>query len=203
MEPDFYIKRTQRLLLSGYPVELITIDCTLPNAPIVHWHWHDEVEFQYILQGQAYITCDEDNISVSKGDIIFINQAVRHFITPAEPDGVIFSSVVVNPSFILGFGQLELECKYINPVIANRTFGYLHITDSHSLYQQFLTPLKQLITLHEEHAVGYELLSKAYILQLWKLVYDQLPASTPVRSKITARTANQDAQRVKQAMFYI
>ncbi|MDE5824811.1 MAG: hypothetical protein K2H91_09055, partial [Lachnospiraceae bacterium] len=61
MEPDFYTKRTQRLLLSGYPIELSTTDCTLPDAPIVYWHWHEEVEFQYIQQGQAYITCDEDN----------------------------------------------------------------------------------------------------------------------------------------------
>lgn len=203
MEPDFYTKRTQRLLLSGYPVELITVDCTLPNAPIIHWHWHDEIEFQYILQGHAYLTCDEDNITVSKGDIIFINQAVRHFVTPAGKDGVIYCSIVIHPSFILGLGQLELECKYINPIIANRSFGHLLITDNHRLYQQFLQLLKQLITLNEEHAAGYELLSKSCILQLWKLLYDQLPVSQPAPSKITARTANQDAQRVKQAMTYI
>lgn len=87
MKPDFYEKRTQKLLLSGYPVELITVDCTSPDAPIVHWHWHEEVEFQYIRKGQAYITCDEDNIAVSEGDIVFINQSVRHFITPAGEDG--------------------------------------------------------------------------------------------------------------------
>ena len=203
MEPDFYTKRTQRLLLSGYPVELITIDCTLPDAPIIHWHWHEEVEFLYIQQGQAYITCDEDNITVSEGDIVFINHAVRHFITPAGSDGVIFSTIVVNPSFILGFGQLELENKYINPITANRSFHSLHITSKDSLYQQFMPLFKQLITLNKDCPSGYELLSKAYILQLWKLLYDQLPVPSSDSSKITARTANQDAQRAKQAMLYI
>lgn len=203
MEPDFYVKRTQRLLLSGYPVELITVDCTQPDAPIVYWHWHEEIEFQYIQQGQAYITCDEDNITVTEGDIVFINQAVRHFITPAGADGVIFSSIVVNPSFILGFGQLDLENKYINPITANRSFGFLHITCEDSLYQQFMPPLKQLITLNENCPSGYELLSKACILQLWKLLYDQLPVKASDSSRLSARTANQDAQRVKQAMLYI
>ena len=42
MEPDFYAKRTQRLLLSGYPVELTTVDCSTPDAPVIYWHWHDE-----------------------------------------------------------------------------------------------------------------------------------------------------------------
>lgn len=203
MKPDFYTKRTQKLLLSGYPVELTTIDNTMPDAAIVHWHWHDEVEFQYIQKGQAYITCDEDNISVSEGDIVFINQSVRHFITPMGTDGFIFSSVIVNPSFILGFGQLELESKYINPIIANRTFNHLKITSGQSLYQQFLQPLKQLIALNKDYPSGYELLSKACILQLWKLIYDQLPLQTSASSKISARTANQDAQRAKQAMIYI
>lgn len=200
MEPDFYTKRTQQLLLSGYPVHIDTIDCSTPNAPIIHWHWHEEIEFQYIQKGQAYITCGEDNIAVSEGDIFFINQAVRHFITPSGPDGVIYSAFIVHPSFILGFGQLELESKYINPIIANCSFTHLHITRKNKHYEQFLELLKQLLTLHEERPACYELLSKASILQLWKLLYDQLPGRTAAPYKITARIANQDAQRVKQAM---
>lgn len=203
VEPDFYIKRTQRLLLSGYPVELMTIDCTLPDAPIVYWHWHDEVEFQYMQQGQAYITCDEYNFTASKGDIVFINQSVRHFITPAESEGFIANSIIVNPSFILGLDQLELENRYVVPITANRSFGCLHIKCSDAVYPQFQSLLQQLIAVNEDHPAGYELLSKAYILQLWKLIYDQLPASAPTPAKISARTANQDAQRARQAMLYI
>ena len=31
MEPDFYTKRTQQLLLSGYPVHVDTVDCSAPK----------------------------------------------------------------------------------------------------------------------------------------------------------------------------
>lgn len=203
MDLDFYVKRTQQLLLSGYPLELSTFDCTVPDAPIVHWHWHDEIEFQYVLKGHAYITCNEQNLYVSEGDIVFVNQGVRHFITPSEDGGGIFCCVVVHPSFILGYGQLELESKYISPVISSQTFCYLHITKNNVLYQQFLLPLNLLIALNTEHPVGYELLSKSYVLQLWKLIYDQLPAASPASHNTTARTANQDAYRVKQAILYI
>lgn len=113
---------------------------------------------------------------------------------------------MVHPSFILGFGQLELESKYINPVLANCSFTHLHITRKNKHYEQFLALLKQLLALHEERPVCYELLSKANILQLWKLLYDhldQLSGRTAAPYKITARIANQDAHRVKQAMVYI
>jgi len=204
MDPDFYTKRTQKLLRSGYPLELSTFDSTVPDAPIVHWHWHDEIEFQYVLKGHAYITCNENNLYVSEGDIIFVNQGVKHFITPSEDGGGIFCCTVIHPSFALGYGQLELESKYINPVISSQTFCYLHITKSNVLYQQFLFPLNQLITLNTEHPTGYELLSKSYVLQLWKLIYDQLPAvASSITLSTTARTANQDAYRVKQAILYI
>lgn len=204
MDPDFYTKRTQKLLRSGYPLELSTFDSTVPDAPIVHWHWHDEIEFQYVLKGHAYITCNENNLYVSEGDIIFVNQGVKHFITPSEDGGGIFCCTVIHPSFALGYGQLELESKYINPVISSQTFCYLHITKSNVLYQQFLFPLNQLITLNTEHPTGYELLSKSYVLQLWKLIYDQLPViASSITLSTTARTANQDAYRVKQAILYI
>lgn len=109
----------------------------------------------------------------------------------------------MHPSFILGFGQLELESKYINPIIANCSLTHLHITRRSTQYEQFLALLKQLLALHDERPSCYELLSKASILQLWKLLYDQLPGRTAAPYKITARIANQDAQRVKQAMVYI
>lgn len=67
MDPDFYTKRTQKLLLSGYSLELFTFDSTVPDAPIVHWHWHDEIEFQYVLKGHAYITCNEKIYMYLKG----------------------------------------------------------------------------------------------------------------------------------------
>ncbi|MDE7030178.1 MAG: AraC family transcriptional regulator [Lachnospiraceae bacterium] len=203
MEPEYYAKRTQNLLLSGYPVNVTTVDCSRPDAPIIHWHWHDEIEFQYILKGQAYITCAEDNVLASEGDIIFINQKVRHFITPAGANGVIYSSVIVNPVFILGLGQIELENKYISPIIANSSFTHLHINSADSLYPQFLTLLQELTTLNQECPPGYELLSKACILQLWTLLYGQLPSRTDAPARVTARIANQDAQRAKQAMLYI
>lgn len=201
MNSDFYVKRTNRLLRSGYPVEISTVNCTISDTPIVHWH--EEIEFQYIIQGHAYITCGENNLLASEGDIIFVNQSVKHLIMPVETDDVICCCVTIHPSFILGFGQLELEAKYVNPIISDGSFTHLHITTDNCFYQQFLSPLKQLMELNNTHTDGYELLSKACILQLWKQTYDLLPAKSSALSCITARTANQDEQRVKHVMLYI
>lgn len=196
MNPDFYTQRTKRLLQSGYPVEVSTIDCTLSDEP----HCHDEIEFQYVMKGHACITCGEDNLLASEGDIIFVNQSVKHIITPVGNDKVVFCCAAIHPSFILGFGQLELEAKYVNPILSDSSFRYLHITFDNCLYQQFLSPLEQLIQLNNIHTDGYELLSKVCILQLWKLIYDLLPTKSSVPSGITA---NQDEQRVRQIMLYI
>ncbi|MDE7321630.1 MAG: AraC family transcriptional regulator [Lachnospiraceae bacterium] len=199
---DFYTKRTQRLLISGYPLEVSKIECHTSDIRDVHRH--DEVEFLFHIKGEACITCSQKKILVHEGDILFINQLAEHIIFPAGDNSIILYSILIHPTFILGFDQSDfLFHKYLTPVTSSNAFECLHISSGHHLYQQFAPLLKQIIQLNSAQACGYELLSKACILQLWKLVYDQLPDSTPVSAKAVLRNAGQDAHRVRQAVLYI
>ena len=206
LHTNFYTKRTQKLLLSGYPIEITVNEiCTVESRPddALAMHWHDEVEFQHIMNGHARITCCKKQISANRGDIIFINQSAEHQIMPAGNDTVTLRSIIIHPTFILGFDQSDLINKYITPVISNNTFHHLHISHDSRLHQQFAPLLEQLTMLNSTHSSGYELLSKACVLQLWKLVYDQLPHSTLFPSKTALRTASQDAYRAREAILYI
>ena len=199
-DPDYYQKRTKNLLQTDYPLSVLNIDFTESDPFVIHWHWHEDIELMYILKGQAYVTCEEDNILAKEGDIIFINQSIRHFITPTNPEGCIFRSIIVHPSFIFGFGQLEMEKKYITPVIHDASMKYLHITPDISYYKAFQSRILEIISQNDEKPSGFELLSKAAILYIWKELYELTVKDnlSPVR-----KTAAQDEQRVKQAILYI
>ena len=108
-DPDYFQKRSQQLLLSGFPMELLNIDFISDASTFIRWHWHDEIELVYFCEGQVYVTCDEDTILASKGDIVFINHNIKHFLTPTGPEDGLFRSLIINPSFIFGLGQLEME----------------------------------------------------------------------------------------------
>ena len=196
---DFYIRRTQELLSSGYPVDIVTIDYSTDNANIICWHKHDEIEFQYILEGQISIYCDEDTICANKGDIVFINQGIRHFSSSACSQRCLTRSIIANPTFIFGFGQSNMHRKFIYPVIHCSTLKSLLITPTGNHYTSCYSNMQEIFQLNQDKPSGYELLTKAHLLQLWKLLYDNLPASDTAPPHIFT----QDEQRVKSAVSYI
>ena len=82
MNTDFCTSRTHRLLYSGYPLEITTFDDITEDVSTPAWYLHEEIEFQYILNGQVSITCGERCFTASRGDIVFINQLAKHASVP-------------------------------------------------------------------------------------------------------------------------
>ena len=199
-DPDYYLKRSQTIQQNDYSVEVLHMDFTQSDSAMIRWHWHDEIELDYIAHGQTYITCDEHSFLAKEGDLVFINQNTKHFFTPAVDEGYILKPILVHPKFIFGFGQLDMEKKYITPVLHHTDLRYLHLTPSDALYDSFIVLTKQILQLNEAKTPGYELLTKAAILQLWKLLYD---VTLTKENAPAAKSTLQDEQRVKQAILYI
>lgn len=199
-DPEYYQKRTKSLLQTDYPLSVLDIDFTVPDPFVIHWHWHEDIELLYILKGQAYVTCEEEQLLTKEGDIIFINQSIRHFITPTNPEGCVFRSIIVHPSFIFGFGQLEMEKKYITPITHDASLKHLHLKPDDCCYESFHTHMVEIITQNDKKPIGFELVSKAAILHIWKELFTLVMKDT---STTTKKIAAQDEQRVKQAILYI
>lgn len=199
-DPDYYVKRSRNLLQNDYPIEISCLNFTQTDPLLIRWHWHEEIELEYIISGQVYVTCEEENILASQGDLVFINQNVRHFITPVQTDGCLLYSIVVHPTFIFGFGQLELEKKYIAPVLHDSALKHIHITKDSPDYENYLSEIREILSLNDLKEDGYELLTKSVLLRIWYQLYKM---STALVSGSVPKTAVQDEQRVKQAILYI
>lgn len=201
-DPDYFQKRSQQLLLSGFPMELLNIDFISDASTFIRWHWHDEIEIIYVQEGQAYVTCNEDTIYISKGDIFMITPNVKHFITPYDENNTFMISIIMHPSCLFGIGQLEMEKKYINPVIHSQSYKYLLISTKSAAYKHIHKHLKSIIEIFSKKDFGYELLAKSAMLQMWKYIFeyaDDTIQHTFKQSKIVS----QDEQRVKQAILFI
>ena len=199
-DPDYYVKRSRNLLQNDYPIEISCLNFTQADPLLIRWHWHEEIELEYIVSGQVYVTCEEENILASQGDLVFINQNVRHFITPVQTDGCLLYSIVVHPTFIFGFGQLELEKKYIAPVLHDSALKHIHIAKDSPDYENYLSEIREILSLNDLREDGYELLTKSVLLRIWYQLYKM---STALVAGSVPKTAVQDEQRVKQAILYI
>lgn len=201
---EHYIRRTDELMKSGYPVSITILDYDSDETPVIQSHTHDEIEFLYILEGKASVTCEEQDISVSQGDIIFVNSQVSHFITPVIRNEGVFISVVVNPIFIFGLGELSLEEKYLYPILNCRQMNIISISAGDRCHEEFQPQLTQLINLNLNKSPGYEILTKICILKLWVLLYNNYFVMPPASEHISAAHSTiQDEQRVRQALLFI
>lgn len=200
MDYDYYKQRTQRLLISGFPVELVMADFMYDNPPCIRRHSHEEIELLFMIKGSANILCSEEILYINEDELLFINQNVIHQIMPAEHKFGVFCSILANPGFLFGFDQFELEKKYVQPIIANHTLKYMHITSQEQDYPAILSLFKQLCNINEAKEFGYEILAKACLLQLWKLLLDRLSINACQAKYLTTK---QDEQRIKQAVLFI
>lgn len=201
-DPDYFQKRTQSLLKTGFPMDLICMDFKNNASMMIRWHWHEDIEIMFISYGQAYITCGEDTILACKGDIVIIMPNVNHFITPFDENNAIIDSIIVHPTCLFGIGQLEMENKYINPVIHSQANKYIHISSENTIYSIFSDNTGRLIDILKTKEFGYELSSKAILLNLWKDIFEYTNALVQLSYR-NSKSISQDEQRVKQALIFI
>jgi AraC-like DNA-binding protein len=198
MTDEYYKSRSKELFLSGYPLELIVHSTDNSAFPATSCHRHDEIELQFVSKGNVDLFCGNEVVSACEGDILFINKNVNHYAIFTNDDSEL-CSIIAHTNFILDFEQLELESKYINPITCDKRFPHLLIKPDNPYYSRFLFPIEQLIQLNRECEAGYELMSKAYLLQFWYVLYD---VYNSVPSNVKTPDV-QDEQRVRLACTYI
>lgn len=197
---EFYHKRTQELTASGYPIAVVDYNF-FTHERMTSLHRHDEVEIQYVISGQTLVTCGSESFTAHEGDILFINQDTEHFNTPVIGSPCILRAIIVHPYFILGLGHLELEDKYINPIILDSRIRYLLITHKNHDYKKFIAYITEIFRLNELKPLCYEMLTKSAVLQLWSYIYKQFQPQ--LCDDTAANASTQDDHRIEQALLYI
>lgn len=61
----------------NFPVELIRTHMLIKDF-FIPLHWHDEIELQYVLQGEGIITCNQIDYHIGPGDFLIINNNQVH-----------------------------------------------------------------------------------------------------------------------------
>ena len=109
-------------LYNEYPYVFHHVD--LSRTPIP-WHWHEAVEFCYVLSGSVKVSTAGQSRVFQKGEGLFLNSNVLMSMT--EGDDCILDSHLFHPVFLSGHFKSVFETKYLNPVIQNRSLDMLPI----------------------------------------------------------------------------
>lgn len=96
-------------------------------------HRHNYIEMLYVVQGQLITIVDGDNrISMSEGDILFLNQYASHEILPAKETDIAINFIILPEFFRYPLSMMDRENILVDFIVAclseaNPAADYIYI----------------------------------------------------------------------------
>ena len=182
-------------ITAEYPYVLNRAD---GNETAVPWHWHEEVEFSYVVRGKLRVTVAGRNYVFQPGEGFYINTNILHTMEPADPqEGVYWYSYMFHPMFLSGHYKSVFETKYMSPILKNKRCDLIPFFGQDVRQQQILQLLLQAEQLEEQP--GGEFRIRNIFSEIWLLLMGVIEASA--ESFRLTNPVNQE--RIQSMLTYI
>lgn len=150
---------------TGIPLYIRTADLAAYPGMSAPCHWHDDIEWVYIMSGKMSYYINGKRILLNEKDSLMVNARQMHYGCSYKEQDCRFLCILFHPS-LFGCNKALLQ-KYVTPVIENADCEYLHFHSAQTRGQEIAEYLKQIRRLREGEADAYEMQAIAVIFQLW------------------------------------
>ena len=176
----------------------IGVDCykDFPSATLP-LHWHDFVEFDFVLSGTVSFTVNSEPFALSSGDCLYISSGTLHTAVQTGDADADVLVIVFRPELLASGLQGTVHQKYIRPLTDKGIHGF-KIDPSRNSGKQLINILHRMHSLPKD-IFGYELRILSMISEAWLLLNEYLSQSSPMRR---AKSVRQTAC-MKEMLAYI
>lgn len=182
-----YIRQNQMEEVEGlhneYPYAFHHVSLRVTEIP---WHWHEALEFNYIVQGAVKVSTANQSQVFQKGEGFFINSNV--LASMENIDDCILDSHLFHPVFLSGHFKSVFETKYLNPITQNRNLELVCLRGESQFQNQILDRLRQLSQLQKQQNTEFQ--TRNLLSQIWLLLIDEIQTIGAYLSRPPAK--NQD-----------
>lgn len=167
---DQQMKETTQHGSFDFPLAIYETQLNKNVLGFVNWHWHNELQFAYIVSGSIMLYVNNEKIILKPGQGFFINKDVLHMIKPYKISDSKFVCINVHPSLLFGLPGNVIEQKLMRPYVKNSTFTHCIFSNETAEQQQILSELLKIHDLYTKAEYGYELDILISLLNLWKVL---------------------------------
>ncbi|CQR55034.1 AraC family transcriptional regulator [Paenibacillus riograndensis] len=171
----------------NFPIQYYLDDINHYPDRRINCHWHDEIEFAVIQEGEANYQIGDQTVVLHKGEGIFINSGIIHGYE-AE-NHTLVPNIVFSPELIAGGNQTVYQ-KYIQP-IQNSQISYLYLSSRVSWQEDILMSLNHIFSTCNSEDETRELDIQIAITSIWRQVFlhqDSCSSSPHTATYITTQT---------------
>lgn len=129
-------------------------------------HWHEHIEFIFMVEGELTLTCNGKTISAQKEDLLVINgNDIHHLQTQTR--NVAYYCIVFDPMLLRNSLLDRGDLDFIIPLSNN----YIVLKNKVSHNPQIITCLNNLIREYEAKEPAYELAVKSHLYHMLTLIF--------------------------------
>lgn len=156
----------------------------------VPWHWHDEVELVFVVEGSSKVESLRNSIILNKGDAVFINSGCLHKLTNFGEQDCHILNFVLNPVVIGGSKHSRVYKNYVFPIVNNTQITLYKFVSGLSWHQQAIDELKKGFASCQNEEMNDELVLQIHLMTFWNIFYENEPkviGENPVSSSSERR----------------
>lgn len=166
MKSKEYINSVNLNQNTNFPYLVLNVvnDNSYPRNPGFRvMHWHEDIQFIYVLDGEIEVVTLEDHIALHKGEGFFINKNVVHLVN--KVNACHYNSFIF-PDYFLRF-YIGGPCdEIVGQIIGNIHIPVYHITNT-SEHQPILHVLEKLSSLEQNKSSLYPYEVLCALTTLW------------------------------------
>ena len=185
-------------LKSDYPCCIREVTAS-GKKQIITWHWHEELEFVYVLEGELEYWTAGKQICLKRTEGIFVNANVMHQVTVRKVTGYVrYQVFMLRPEFLAEEGSL-LHKKYICPVLYDHKFQAAVLRRESEMQRKVLEDMQEMDRIQDKKAFGYEMAFRNKMAEMW-IDFIYMLGVEPESAKL--RTSEKE-ERLKKMLAFI
>lgn len=170
---------------SNYPIYLRKGLLSFFNNYKAVSHWHDDIEFIYVLSGEMEYNINGQVILIKENCGLLVNSKQLHYGFSTEQKECEFLCVLLHP-MMLCFSH-SAENDFVLPVISNESLPFILLEPDVDWQNEILICINQMFENMDDEA--FVMRVQSLFAKIWSLVFDHMPKSEnkqPNSSNLTA-----------------
>ena len=141
----------------------------------VPWHWHEEMEFCHIIEGEVEYHFSDEVYVLEKGDAMFVNADVLHMICPHNGcDDAIILPQVFHKLFLCGYHRSAIDEQFYRPIANAKNLPCLIMRQKDPDDAKIIQKLDECWKYADKEETGYQIYVRNYMSSVWLDLYNKV-----------------------------
>lgn len=178
-----------------FPFAIYKMKYSMPTT-ILDCHWHDELEFLLLTEGQGVFQVGTRQYELKEGQALFMHGGDIHSgISTSDASG--FTAIVFHTTFLNSNPHDLIQGKYINPILDKQRLLPTVILNEANWEKEIIVHLEEAMRAAEQKEYAYEMQIKAHLYAIFAILLRNSP------NEINEPAYMNRANQLKEAIGYI